>query len=126
MKDDPRRWPERLKVTLWTLIVPPAVWAGHFLFSYIWAAVSCAKVGEFATFPTLFVIGTVLALVAILLSGWIAWVQGRMPGGTAPHEDSTEIDRLRFLAKSTLLLAGLSVVGVVFTALPVIFLRTCL
>ncbi|RVT93003.1 hypothetical protein [Sphingomonas crocodyli] len=125
MTRDPRRWPERLKVTLWTLIVPPTVWAGHFLFSYLWAAISCAKVGEFATFPTLFVVGTVIALAIIILSGWIAWVQGRMPGGTVPHEDSTEIDRLRFLAKSTLLLAGLSFVGVAFTALPVIFLRSC-
>lgn len=126
MSKDPRRWPERLKVTLWTLIVPPTVWAGHFLFSYLCAAISCAKAGEFATFPTLFVIGTVLALALIALSGWIAWVQGRMPGGSAPHEDSTEIDRLRFLAKSTELLAGLSFVGVVFTALPVVFLRDCL
>lgn len=121
-----RKWHERLKVTLWTLIVPPAIWAGHFLFSYLWAAVSCAKVGRFATFPTLFVIGTVVALALILLSGGIAWRQAGMPGGSAPHEDGTEIDRLRFLAKSTLLLAGLSFVGVLFTALPVIFLRNCL
>ena len=32
-----------LKVTLWTLIVPPTVWAGHFLFCYLWVSVSCAK-----------------------------------------------------------------------------------
>lgn len=120
------KWHERLKVTLWTLIVPPAIWAGHFLFSYLWAAVSCAKAGRFATFPTLFVVGTVLALALILFSGWIAWRQAGMPGGSAPHEDGTEIDRLRFLAKSTLLLAGLSFVAVLFTALPVVFLRNCL
>lgn len=118
-------WPERLKVTLWTLIVPPSVWAGHFLFSYLWAAISCAKAGRFATFPTLFVVGTMIALALILLSGWIAWRQGRMPGGSVPHERPTQTDRLRFLAKSTLLLAGLSFVGVVFTVLPVIFLTDC-
>lgn len=121
-----RKWHERLKVTLWTLIVPPTIWAGHFLLSYLWAAISCAKAGRFATFPTMFVAGTILALVLIALSGWIAWLQGRMPGGSVPHEDSTEIDRLRFLAKSTLLLAGLSFVGVIFTTLPVVFLRDCL
>lgn len=120
------KWHERLKVTLWTLIVPPTIWAGHFLMAYLWAAISCAKVGRFATFPTLFVVGTVVALALIILSGWIAWLQGRSPDGSAPHEDSTDIDRLRFLAKSTLLLAGLSFVGVLFTALPVIFLRDCL
>ena len=126
MKDRRRHWSERLKVTLWTLIVPPTIWAGHFLFSYLWAAISCAKAGAFATFPTLFVVGTFLALILIALSGWIAWNQGRIPGASPPHEDSTDIDRLRVLAKSTLLLACLSFVGVLFTSLPVIFLRDCL
>ncbi|WP_311270382.1 hypothetical protein [Sphingobium sp. WCS2017Hpa-17] len=126
MTDRRPHWSERLKVTLWTLIVPPTIWAGHFLFSYLWAAISCAKAGAFATFPTLFVVGTVLALTLIALSGWIAWNQGRIPGASPPHEDSTDIDRLRFLAKSTLLLACLSFVGVLFTSLPVIFLRDCL
>jgi hypothetical protein len=121
-----RKWHEGLRVTLWTLIVPPAVWAGHFLLSYLWAAISCAKAGRFATFPTLFVIGTALALTLIALSGWVAWVKVRMPGDPPPHEESNEVDRLRFLAKSTLLLAGLSFVGVLFTALPVVFLRDCL
>lgn len=119
------KWHERLKVTLWTLIIPPGIWAGHFLASYLWAAISCAKAGRFASFPLLFVIGTMLALLMIGLSGWIAWAQARLPGNPPPHEDSTRIDRLRFLAKSTLLLAGLSFVGVLFTALPVIFLRDC-
>ena len=79
MSEEPRKWHERLKVTLWTLIVPPSVWAGHFLFSYLWASISCAKVGKFATFPTLFVIGTVAALMLISLSGWIAGRAGASP-----------------------------------------------
>lgn len=115
----------KLNVTLWTLIVPPSVWAGHFLFSYLWAAISCAKVGRFATFPTLFVVGTVVALVIIVAAGWVAHVQARTPGAPPPHEHGTKIDRLRFLAASTLLLAALSFVAVVFTALPVIFLSDC-
>lgn len=125
MTEDRRKWHERLQVTLWTLIVPPTVWAGHFLFSYLWAAVSCAKVGLFARFPTVFVVGTALALSAILLSGWIAHRQTRIPGDPPPHEHGTNIDRLRFLAKATLLLAGLSFVGVLFTALPVVFIGDC-
>ena len=73
-----------------------------------------------------FLIGTVLALAAIALSGWIAWQQGRVADTPPPHEKGTDVDRLRFLAKSTLLLAGLSFVAVLFTALPVVFLRDCL
>jgi len=125
MSDEKRKWHERLQVTLWTLIVPPTVWSVHFLFAYLWAAVSCAKTGFFAEFPTLFTAGTVLALAAIALSGWIAHRQTRLRGDPPPHEQGTDIDRLRFLAKSTLLLAGLSFVGVLFTALPVVFIGDC-
>lgn len=125
MKNERPRLHERLKVTLWTLIVPPTAWAVHFLFSYLWAAISCAKVGEFATFPTLFVIGTVIALAVIVFSGWIAWQQSRVPGDAPPHQDSTDVDRLRFIAVSTMLLAGLSFVAVLYTALPVVFLGDC-
>ena len=115
----------RLRATLWTLIVPPTLWAGHFLFSYLWASVSCARLGVFARFPTVFAVGTVIALVLIVAAGVIAFVQSRTPGDPPPHEQGTDQDRLRFLAESTLLLAGLSFVGVLFTALPVIFLYDC-
>lgn len=114
-----------LRVTLWTLIVPPTVWACHFLFSYLWAAISCAKRGAFATVPWMFWGGTVLALVLIVIAGIIALVQSRTPGDHPPHEEDTKVDRLRFLAYSTLLLAGLSFIGVIFTAMPVVFITDC-
>jgi hypothetical protein len=119
------RWARSLSVTLWTLIVPPLAWAVHFLFSYLWAAVRCAKTGSFTTAPAIFWAGTALALLVILASGGIALVQSRAPGDHPPHEEGTESDRLRFLAYSTLLLAGLSFVGVLFTALPVLFITDC-
>lgn len=114
-----------LKVTLWTLIVPPSIWAVHFLFCYLWVAVSCAKIGAFPRFPIAFLIGTIVALAMIAAAGAIAWVQARGPGDDAPHEQGTDIDRLRFLAKSTLLLAGLSFVAVLFTAAPALMLEDC-
>lgn len=115
----------KLQVTLWTLIVPPSVWAVHFLFCYLWVAVSCAKLGAFPRFPVAFVIGTIVALAIIAGSGAIAWVQSRTPGDDPPHEHSTDIDRLRFLAVSTVLLAGLSFVAVLFTAAPALMLTDC-
>ena len=115
----------KLEVTLWTLIVPPTVWAGHFLFCYLWVSVSCARMGAFPRFPVAFVLGTAAALIVIIASGVIAWVQSRTPGDPPPHEHGTDIDRLRFLAVSTLLLAGLSVVGVLFTAIPALMLTDC-
>lgn len=115
----------RLNVSLWTLIVPPTVWAVHFLFSYLWAALRCAKIGAFASFPTLYALGTLVALLVIVSAGVIAWIQSRIPGDDPPHESGTDVDRLRFLATATLLLAGLSFVAVAFTALPVVFLQDC-
>lgn len=114
-----------LQVTLWTLIVPPGVWAVHFIFCYLWVAVSCAKMGAFPRFTVAFVIGTAVALAIIVASGAIAWVQSRTPGDPPPHEAGTDVDRLRFIATSTLLLAGLSFVAVVFTAAPALMLTDC-
>ncbi|MCC2977264.1 hypothetical protein LK533_11340 [Sphingomonas sp. PL-96] len=114
-----------LRVTLWTLIVPPALWAAHFLFSYIWAAVTCAKTGSFAKYPVLFIVCTAIALALIAAAGIVAHIQSATPGDPPPHEGGTDSDRIRFLAKATLLLSGLSFAGVVFTAVPVIFLQDC-
>ncbi len=114
-----------LRVTLWTLILPPTVWAGHFLFCYLWVAVSCAKAGAFPRFTVAFVIGTVVALAIIVASGWIGWIQSRTPGDPPPHDEGTDIDRLRFLAHATMLLAALSFVAVVFTAAPALMLTDC-
>lgn len=114
-----------LKVTLWTLIVPPGVWAGHFLFAYLWASVQCAKTGGFARYPLVFWGGTALALAIIVGSGVIAFIQRLGPGAPPPFEHGTDSDRLRFVAAATMLLAGLSFVGVAFTALPVIFIGDC-
>ncbi len=51
--------------------------------------------------------------------------QSHVPGDPAPHEEGTDSDRIRFLAFSTVLLAALSFVGVIFTAAPVLFLTDC-
>ena len=114
-----------LRATLWTLIVPPGSWAAHFLFSYLWVSVQCAKTGGFARYPAVFWGGTAIALIVIVASGVIAWVQSRTPGDPPPHAQGTDIDRLRFIAYATLLLSGLSFIAVVFDALPVVFIEDC-
>ena len=113
------------RVTLWTLIVPPTVWAVHFMFCYLWVSVSCAKLAAFPRFPVAFAVGTLVALAIIVASGVIAFLQSRTPGDPPPHDESTGIDRTRFLATATLLLAGLSFVAVLFTAAPALMLTDC-
>ena len=128
-ESDRQPWARDLKVTLWTLIVPPTIWAVHFLFCYLWVAVTCAKSPTPGTaltgFPLATLIATIVALLGIVAAGYIARVQSETPGDPAPHEQGTAIDRLRFLALSTRLLAGLSFVAVIFTALPVIIFGDC-
>ena len=58
-------------------------------------------------------------------SGSAEAAAGQTPGDAPPHDEGTAIDRLRFLALSTRLLAGLSFVAVIFTALPVIVFGDC-
>ena len=117
----------KLTPSLWTLIIPPTIWTVHFLFCYLWAAIRCAKMPDraFAGFPLLVAAVTAAALLAILVAGTIAWSQERAPGDPPPHDASTDEDRDRFIAKSTLLLASLSFVAVVYTALPIVFIGAC-
>lgn len=119
---------QAMKPTLWALVLPPLVWAGHFLFCYLYAAIRCAKGG-----PSLMIgdvraaiaIATALALAVVAASGYAAWAKTRIEGDPAPYDESTDEDRVRFLAVATLLLAALSFVAIVLTALPALFFGDC-
>ena len=122
--------------SLWTVIISPTVWAGHFLAVYLWPAILCQKAPE-ATFAGLATtragIGA-LTLVALALIGWagrVAWTRwrGQEPDDAIspfePHDDDTVAARRRFSAYAAVLLAGLSGVGVVYQALPAVFFSSC-
>lgn len=114
---------------LWTLILSPTVWALHFLFAYVAAAYACApNTLIFQTIPGVRVsiaVATVLALGVIGWAGWRAQREWRMNGGRFPHDGDTAEVRERFLEFSSLLLAGLSFVSVIFTAMPALFMVDC-
>ncbi|MBX3576279.1 MAG: hypothetical protein KF723_03650 [Rhizobiaceae bacterium] len=115
--------------SLWTLFTAPVVWAAHFLFCYLAAAVYCEKGFFGAGFDTLrLTIGlvTMAALAMIVLAAFLAWRQWGFGTGDPPHDDPSRRDRLLFQGYATLLLSGLSFVAVIFTALPALFLTGCL
>jgi hypothetical protein len=119
---------QSLPSTLWKLIVPPLTWAAHFLFAYVYAAIRCAKAAHLAPLDDVrlaIAIATVVALGVVFASGFVAFAQSRIPGDPAPHQESTEEDRFRFLAVAKLLLAGLSFVAIVFTAIPAFVFEDC-
>ena len=115
--------------SLWTLITAPVVWAAHFLFCYVAAAVVCAKRETFAhSFDALRVglgLVTAVALAAILVAGLLAWRQWGFGVEDPPHDAPTADDRRRFQGFATLLLSGLSFVAVIYAALPILFVLDC-
>jgi nitrate reductase NapE component len=119
---------QRLRQTLWALVIAPTVWALHFLFCYVYAAIRCAKGGRTELLGDVrlaVAIATIIALATVVASGFVAWAQSLTEGDPPPHQESTDEDRLRFLAVATLLLAGLSFIAIVFTAIPAFIFEDC-
>jgi nitrate reductase NapE component len=117
-----------VKQSLWLLVVAPTVWALHFLSCYVYAAVRCAKGGRDGVIDDVRIaiaVATVLALAVVAACGYVAWAHSVIPGDPPPHQESTLEDRMRFLAVAALLLAVLSFVAIVFTALPAFVFEDC-
>lgn len=125
------------RANLVSLVAAPTVWGLHFLVCYVAASAYCAKAMADARvftgqdLPDLTAVrvaiaaATALALVLIAASAWQAW--GHWGGGDPepPYDQATPDDRRRFLGFSTILLCGLSVIGVIFVALPAVFIGDC-
>ena len=115
---------------LWQVIFAPFVWAGHFLFCYVYGAIYCAKAGRDASLegPTVVIVGaTVLALVLIGLSTLRLWrVRGRsLTDNDFEFEHNTAEERHRFLSHVALMLCLLSAIAVLYTAIPMLYLTSC-
>ena len=123
--------------SLWLLTIGPAIWAAHLLLCYITAAIWCAKFipadGALGGVRSAIVWYTVVALAGI---GYIAWEglqRHRHPStslgasGTeaTTHDLDSADDRHRFVGFATLLLAGISGVGVLYAALAATYFDTC-
>lgn len=121
--------PER-PVYLALLAGAPAVWAIHFLLTYMTAAVWCARFagrgGSLAPLTTAIVIYTVAALAGILFIGWGGYQRHQYGQSTLPHDFDSREDRHRFLGFSTLLLAGLSAIATLFIAGAALAIDVCM
>ncbi|MDP3572865.1 MAG: hypothetical protein Q8S42_19665 [Archangium sp.] len=115
--------------SLLSTVAAPAIWAAHFLLSYITAAVWCAKVagadGSLVAVQRAISLYTVLALAAIGLIGWRAWGRHRLGDSPPPHDQDAPGGRHRFLGFAGALLSGLSALAVIFSALASLFFGSC-
>lgn len=113
--------------SVWIVVAPPVIWAGHFLLAYWIASVWCARGGEGLVAAN----WTIVALTAVALAaiGWIVRVAVVRYGGHLRPEGEIAGDRdrerRRFLGHVALLLCALHAVAVVFTALPSLVFGQC-
>jgi drug/metabolite transporter (DMT)-like permease len=116
--------------SLWQLITGPTIWAVQFVVCYPLAAVFCAKLGRTASLVPVrwLVLGiSITALVGLLLLFISAW-RVRQPSVTEEDltfEANSPEERHRFLTHVTLTLTTLSIVGVIYTTIPVFVVDTC-
>lgn len=115
---------------LWRVIAAPIVWALHFLFCYVYAAIYCEKLGRDASLgsATPVIIGaTAIALGLIAISTHHLWkVRGRsVTDDDFEFEHNTPEERHRFLSHVALMLCVLSAVAVLYVAIPMLYLSSC-
>jgi hypothetical protein len=115
--------------SLWLLTIGPTIWAAHLLLCYLTAAIWCAKAvtagGPLDGVQSAVLWYTVVALAGIAIIGWEGFRRHAHGTEATTHDLDTMEDRHRFLGFATLLLSGLSAVGVVYAGLAAQYFETC-
>ena len=100
-------------------MVAPIAWALHFLLSYSTVAIACAK------WPSLVAAQIAVAIYTLLALGVIAWAASSAWQRGATKFELAEASNTQFLKGLTLLLAGLSALGTLAVALPLVVFMDC-
>lgn len=129
MNHDSKHLISEERQTLWLLTISPTIWAAHFLFSYIGAAVWCGVVagrdGSLAPMRIAIAVTALVALAGIAMTGVAGWRKHTYGEAEPPHHEDTSEDRHRFLGYATVLLSCLSAVATVYVALTAVLIRSC-
>lgn len=101
------------------LVGPPLIWAIHFLFCYVVVSLACAMgVGN----PALAI--AIATVVAATLLGLIGLINARK-WRTRRDSDSPEAKLDRFFSFNAMALSALSVIALLWVALPAALLPPC-
>jgi hypothetical protein len=112
---------------LWIPILAPSIWALHFTACYFTAVAACGRFDRTAATPLLALLGvytivTMAAIGALFVHGWRRH-RSQLPRET--HDDDTPEDRRHFMAWTTMLLAGLSLMATAMVAIAVFLVGGC-
>ncbi|SCZ60345.1 hypothetical protein [Thiohalomonas denitrificans] len=103
------------------MLSPLLLWSIYFLVVYLLVAIACARLSETDWVrPTLWVVSTI-ATVGVLGTSYLFW-SGLRQGPTSPTK--SDIER-RTRLRVGLFISILSLVAVIWTALPTLFLQPC-
>ena len=118
--------------SLWSLVIPPVVWLGHFLVSYAASAVWCGGAERSPSLGQLgigFLLLTLVAIAFIAFEARRGWQRYRHPGESGEavpsHHRDTPEDRHRFLGLAAFLLAALSGIATIYVAIAVAIFGSC-
>lgn len=113
---------------LWTPVVAPVIWVTHFISCYATAALWCGRFGsaqDSGRLVTLIAVYTAIAaaLIALCFAHGFKAHAHQLPDTS--NDDDSPIDRHRFIAFTTMLLAGLSLVATLFVGAAAIMIDRC-
>jgi hypothetical protein len=111
---------------VWIIPGPLVIWALHFMLSYITAAIGCGRIGGAGEPPRLLIAAyTAVALAAIGVIAAIGYRAHRQRGEDPPHDADSAADRHRFIGYAAWLIAGLSAIAVIYSAMAAALIPTC-
>lgn len=98
------------------LLAPLLVWAGHFLFVYVTAAIVCAHYPTAPVAPVLW-LASAAALALTALIGWR--FQRRLHGESAPASDQ------HLALRAGRLLSLIALIAIAWSTLAILLIRPC-
>jgi hypothetical protein len=108
-------------LALWTgILAGPTVWLFSFEANFALAPWAC----DFANKLALFLV-TIVALILVAGSGWLAWREWNAVGKIWPGEEGGALGRERVMAGCGLLMSAMFFIVIVAQAVPNVMLGAC-
>lgn len=109
-------------------LIAPITWSMHFTICYIWIAIACGRLDTgngFAGARGGVALMTAIALTIAAGCFVYGWRQTGSQRALRSSDQATSGDRQRFMALATMLLAGLSMIGMVSVGVAVTAYGRC-